>query len=227
MDCRLCSVLKKHLERLRLNWQKMRQARTSAWASSPNHLMDMQAWARCVVAAGIYEELVCLATASGRMRRAKIIRLTPFTCRRKTRRAWAVQSDFPQLVVARTDMERVWLGMFAVEENERKALFEWRCKDMYGMNCLNSSYYFSKDHAWQMAVSPRVLPLILSPDWSWFLPSSTRAQAPRRVCLAAGLPTGVPSSRKSVGEFYKHSTQTRVVCHCQNCQFVTLFTLTF
>lgn len=148
---------------------------------------------------------MCIATASSRMRRAKIMRLTPLTYRGKTRRAWVVQSDFPQLVVARTDMEKVWLGMFAVEENERKAPFEWRCEDMYGMNCLNS-YYFSKDHAWQMAVSPRAIPLTLSPYWSWFLPSSTRAQAPRRVCLAAGLPTGVPSSRKSLEEVYKHST---------------------
>lgn len=103
-------------------------------------------------------------------------------------------------------MKRVWLGMFAVEENGRKALFEWRCKDMYGMNCLNSFYSFIKDHAWQIADFPRAIPLILSPGSTWFLPSTTRAQAPRRVYLAAGLPTGVPSLRKSLGEFHKHST---------------------
>lgn len=199
--------LKNRLERFWVHWEDAPGWDVCVdWRPLRNRLIDMRAWARCVVAPDRSGELICPATASDRMRRAKAMRLTPSTYRRKTKWAWAVQSDFPQLVVARTDMKRVWLGIIAVEENERKALFEWRCKDMYGMKYLSSTYSISKEHSWKIAFFPRAIPLILSPGWSWFLPSSTRAQAPRRVCLAPGLPTGVPSSRKSLGEVNTHST---------------------
>lgn len=66
-----------------------------------------------------------------------------------------------------TEMNRVWLGMFVVEENGRKAAVKWRGKDMYGMKYLNSTYSISKEHSWKIAIFPQAIPLILSPGWSW------------------------------------------------------------